>query len=461
MTIWHPDIHRKNEPKYLAIANSIDEDVHQGRLNPGDRLPPHRDLADLLGVTVGTVTRGYAEAARRGLVRGDVGRGSYIAVDVRTGDFLTLQEGAGPDFVDLSLAFPPYAQDPDLKAALEKMIRRAHLQEFLQYQPAAGMTRHREAGVKWVARAGVQVKADDVLICSGAQHALTVILCTLFKPGDRILTEELTYPGLKTLAKMLGLRLEPVEMDADGLIPEALEAACAKEGVKALYTIPNLQNPTAATLSEQRRQQIAEIVKRHDLWIIEDDCYGMTLEDVPRPLFAFAAERTFYIGSLSKTVAAGLRVAFLAAPARTVSHLSSAVTHTIWMSSPIPAEIAAMWIEDGTAESVLRAKREEARKRNAIAETQFAGLRYRSKPTGYFLWLELPDHWNASAFEHEALRHQIAVVGAEQFTVGHASAPAAIRVSLTAPRNREQLSRGLAKLRNILESPEAHEKPIL
>jgi DNA-binding transcriptional MocR family regulator len=304
------------------------------------------------------------------------------------------------------------------------------------------------------------VAADNVLICSGAQHALTVILCALFKRGDRILTEELTYPGMKTLAKMFELRLEPVAIDENGLIPEALEAACNKDGVKALYTIPGLQNPTATTLPDARRQQIAAIARRHDLWIIEDDCYGMTLDNVPQPFFAYTPERTFYIGSLSKAVAAGLRIAFLAVPKQIINQVSSVITQTIWMASPILAEIAAMWIDDGTADRVLRAKRQEAARRNALAEKALAGLRYQSKPTGYFLWLELPEQWNASAFENEALRRQISVVGADQFVVGHASVPRAVRVSLTAPATREQLGRGLAKLRDVLDEPSVQEKAI-
>ncbi|MFH1117636.1 MAG: PLP-dependent aminotransferase family protein [Pseudomonadota bacterium] len=357
------------------------------------------------------------------------------------------------DFVDLSHAFPLYSEDPDLRTSLIRMSKSPSIERLLQYQLGRGMPKHREAGVRWAGRAGLEANVDDVLICSGAQHALTVLLVTLFKPGDRLAVEELTYPGIKQLASMLQIRLEPVAVDEHGIVPEALAATCARDGVKGLYTIPGMQNPTTATLPEGRRHEVAAVCEKHNVLIIEDDCYLMTLEDPPLPLFAYAPNLTFFVSSLSKAVAAGLRTAFLIAPKEYVKRLESAVTHTIWMASPILAELAAMWIEDGTAELAMRRKQAEARVRNAIADSCLKGLTYRSKETGYFIWLELPEPWTSGALEREALARKVGLAMAEQFFVGNGPVPRGTRVSLTAPHTREALTRGLKVIAEILSGP--------
>jgi DNA-binding transcriptional MocR family regulator len=373
-----------------------------------------------------------------------------VASDVASKDFLSIHDDKDSDFVDLSLVYPLYSEDPDLRASLRKMSNRPSIERLLQYQVGKGMLKHREAGARWVGRAGLEPNVDDILICSGAQHALTVLLGALFNPGDKLLVEELTYPGIKQLAAMLQIRLEPVPMDEHGMLPDALEVACSRDGVKGLYTIPSVQNPTTATLPDNRRHEIAAVCRKHRVRIIEDDCYLMTLENPPLPLFAYAPEITFFISTLSKTLAAGLRTAFLVAPKEYVKRLESAITLTVWMASPILAELAAMWIEDGTAEVVMKRKQAEARVRNGIAESCLKGIDYRTKATGYFIWLELPEPWTASALEREALTRKVGLVSTEQFLVGNAPAPRAARVSLTGPRTREALSRGLRTIAEIL-----------
>lgn len=450
MTIWRPDIAQRKEPKYLAIANILEADIRDGRLKPGEPLPTHRDLADTLGLTVGTVTRAYAEAERRGLVRGETGRGTFVAREVKSSGPLTINEDYGPGFIDLSLACTVSSEDPDLRSTLRRLSDQPGLERLLEYQPSRGMPRHREAGAKWAELYGIRVTADDILVAAGAQHALTVLLCTLFKAGDRILTESLTYPGFRTLASQLQLRLVPVRMDENGLLPDELEAACTRSDVRGLYTIPSVQNPTNACLSEERRRAVVSIAQKHNLLIIEDDCYALTLPEVPAPLFNLAPDRTFFIAGTSKLLAGGLRVGYLAAPRHTVKALSLGITSTTWMAAPLMAEIATQWIEDGTAERVLNLKHAEAMERNAIAAACLEGFAYRNRPAGYFVWLELPEQWTTEEFERAALKQGVAVATAERFLVGQGPLPSATRVSLCAPRSRGLLKKGLRILSEIL-----------
>lgn len=450
MTIWQPDISHRREPKYMAIANVLETDIRNGVLQPGQPLPTHRDLADTLGLTVGTVTRAYAEAERRGLVRGETGRGTFVARDVRTGGTLIINEDLGPGFIDLSLACTVYSEDPDLRSTLRGLADQPGLERLLEYQPSRGMPRHREAGAQWVRQYGITATPEHILVTAGAQHALTVLLLGLFKPGDRIVTEALTYPGFKSLASQLQLRLVPVPMDAEGLIPEELEAACAKSGVKGLYTMPSLHNPTNACLSEARRQAVASIAQKHNLWIIEDDCYALAVPDAPAPLHTLSPDRTFFIAGTSKLLAGGLRVAYLVAPRHSIKNLSLAITTTTWMASPLMAEIASRWIQDGTAERVMHRKRNAAAERNAIAAEHFEGFSFQSRPTSYFIWLNLPDQWTGEEFERATLKRGVGVATGERFLVGQEPLPNACRVSLCAPRTSALLEKALKIIADIL-----------
>ena len=232
MTIWAPEVPAEGVPRYMAIANAIAQDVEAGVLPEGTKLPTHRELAEHLGVTIGTVTRGYAEAGRRGLTVGEVGRGTFVRTHSDPEDFgwrEAAQSGMDADVVDMSLACPWVPPDGEegrlLGQTLEQISRSRGLDELMTYNPTTGIHRHRTVAADWIGSMGLEVTPDQVVITNGAQHAMTVILATLLRPGDTLVTAEFTYPGLKSLAQMLGLRLVGVAMDGEGIVPEALDAA--------------------------------------------------------------------------------------------------------------------------------------------------------------------------------------------------------------------------------------------
>ncbi|MCH7715797.1 MAG: PLP-dependent aminotransferase family protein [Gemmatimonadetes bacterium] len=220
MTIWIPDLSRADGPIYLALAEAIAREIDTGGLAPGSRLPTHRELADGLDVALTTVTRGYAEAERRGLVSGEVGRGTFV----RRGRSSTRRERSTADssIIDFTVnALLPYAHAPELAASMGRVISDSDPWMMLDYQPQRGSERQRTAGALWMERAGVAASPDRVLVTSGAQHAMAVTFATLANPGDTVLTEELTYSGMKSLGHHLHLRLKGVAMDQDGLRPDA------------------------------------------------------------------------------------------------------------------------------------------------------------------------------------------------------------------------------------------------
>jgi DNA-binding transcriptional MocR family regulator len=448
--MWTPDLGRRRGPRYLAIAEALAEDAASGRLRPGTRLPTHRELAERLGMTVGTVTRAYAEAARRGLVSGEVGRGSFL----RGGTGVELGASA-PGLVDLSVNHPPVLAGDEgapLARTLAALARRRDLGELLGYPPEGGAPEHREAGARWIRDAGLAASPEQVLVSSGSQHGMTAVFAALVRPGDVVATEALTYPGMRALAGLLHLRLLGLPLDREGLLPDALERACRSGTVKALYLIPTLQNPTASVMPEGRRREIARIVEAHGVVVVEDDVHSHLLADAPRPLACFAPERCIYLTGTAKSLAPGLRVGFVHAPQPLVPRLAAAIRATTWMAPPLTAEIAATWIRDGTADSIVRRRRKEAAARHRLALEALSGFDLDSHPAAYHLWLRPPEPWRGESFADAARRHGVLVTPPAAFAVGRAM-PDAVRVCLGGPRDREELERGISVLAQLLASP--------
>lgn len=451
MTIPIEDIARRQGPRYLAIADTIATEVAAGRLAPGDRLPTHRDLAWRVGVTVGTVTRAYAELERRGVAAGEVGRGTFIRGERAPGlDAAAVPAETG--VIDLSLNFPPSGTHaPDLRDALRRLADHPDLAALLQYQPNAGRREHREAGTEWLARRGLEVDPGRVAITCGAQHGMLIALSAATRPGDHVAAEALTYPGLMVAARMLGLRVDPLAMDDDGLLPEAVEDAC-RNGARAIYTIPTLQNPTTSVMPEPRRRRIAAIAERHGAVLIEDDLFGLLPHAAPPPLAAIAPEHTIYVTALSKSIAPGLRIGYVAAPERLWEGVRNAVRGTSWMATPLMAELASGWIRDGTADRLLAERRTECEARLEMARDRLKGHRFDASDGSLHVWLHLPSAWDKADFVGEAARRQVLVASDAAFTVGRPSPVHAIRVCLGPAIDRATLEIGLERLSALLDS---------
>lgn len=461
MTMWAPNLEDHGGPRYVAIADALAQDVRDGLLPPGARLPTHRDLARALGVTVGTVTRAYAEAERRGLLKGRVGRGTFVRDpsfdnEVEAFDF---PEWLGTNDIDLSLNLPTSPtrseEDEALASALRTISSRSGLGALLHYHVHEGLPRHREAAAEWIGRVGMRVEPERILICAGAQHSLAVCFSTLAMPGDVVLTESLTYVGIKALANAFHFRLHGVAMDEHGMMPEAFAVACQSTGAKLLYCIPTIQNPTSTVMPERRRREIARIARQYGVTIVEDDIHGLFPSEPVPPIASFAPEHSCYISSASKSMAPGLRISYLAASPELVERLRPGLWMTTWMAAPLMAEIATLWVRDGTADRLLRRRREEAALRQRIAGRVLDGLRYRAHPYGYHLWLQLPEPWRAEDFAEQAARRGVGVTSPSAFVVGRGSVPHAVRVCLGAVPSRDRLTKGLEILANILsEAPE-------
>jgi DNA-binding transcriptional MocR family regulator len=436
---------RRNGPLYLALAAAIARDVQTGKLKSGDRLPPQRELADQLGVTVTTVTRGYTEAERRGLVRGEVGRGTFVAPPAFP-SITSLETGQ----IDLATnALLPHQHVRELTAMLTQIVSRSAPEYIFNYQPHGGRPEHRATAARWLH--GLQVPADPAhtLLTSGAQHAMAVALATLTSPWDAVMCESVTYTGMRSLANHLHVRAVPVAMDDEGLLPDALEDAVHESGARVVYCVPSGQNPTARVMSKKRRQEIARTAARLDLMIVEDDAYGF-LFDVTATLCALVPERTFYLTSMSKSLVPGLRVGLLRTPAGWTDRVIGAVFATTVMLSPLDAAMASAAMEDGTAVRVMQWKRQEVRARQQLAR-QVLGSVVTGAPESQHAWLQLPARWPADDFAREARQRGVLVTPGRDFAVARHEVPNAVRAALGGPADRESLKKGLTTLAEILQ----------
>jgi DNA-binding transcriptional MocR family regulator len=450
MTNWTPELESRSGPRYQAIADALAADVSEGRLKAGARLPTHRDLAWKVGVTVGTISRAYAEAERRGLVYGEVGRGTFVRERTPSAP---PHPGLGrrDGFVELAYNLPPLGVATAAVAkAMAEVARSPDLQAVMGYSFDTGQPAHRAAVASWIARFGVPAEADSVALTSGAQNATLLSMMGLAGPGAAVLTEELTFYGIKSVAAQLGLRLYGVGLDAHGLVPEALDAACRSSGAKVLYCIPTLQNPTASVMPEERRREIVEVCRRHEVVIVEDDVYGFLPETLPPPLAALAPERTAYLGSLSKFGAPGLRLGWVWAAPDLLRPIAEALRAASLMTSPILAEIGARLIRDGEVQRLAEWQRAEARRRQEIAAGILAGQTVSSHPESFHLWLELPEPWRREVFAAEARGRGVGVASAEVFAAGRQPVPHAARLCLQAPESVDDLTRGLSTLSDML-----------
>ncbi|PYS96540.1 MAG: PLP-dependent aminotransferase family protein [Acidobacteria bacterium] len=451
MTSWTPDLTRRSGPRYRALADALADDVAGGRLAAGARLPTHRDMAASLGVTVGTVSRGYAEAQRRGLISGEVGRGTFV----RRADDDRIEFGMPAireaSLIDLSLNFPiSETEDREVARALLDLSRRKDLAGLLSYLPHAGLPAHRDAGAAWAARAGFEARPDQILITNGAQQALSIALAALAAPGDLVLTEALTYPLFRTLAGLLHLKIQGLPMDDQGLKPEAFEAACRAGAPRFLYCIPTIQNPTVSIMPEARRRRIAAIAQAHGVTILEDDIYGILPEERPAPIALHAPDHVIYVTSLSKTLTPGLRIGYLLAPRRLLDRIVPAMGATTWMASPLMAELATRFIGDGTADLILKRRRKETAARLEMAARILRPARAGAHPHSYHFWLPLPEPWKSDEFASRLRERGVAVTPAEAFLAAAGKPPAAIRICLGAARTRDQLERGLRIIADTL-----------
>ena len=412
--------------EYRALADAVAADIQAGRLRPGERLPTQRRFARERGVAVSTAARTYAELGRRGLVTGEVGRGTFV----KAAPAPALAEVGAATAVNLEVNFPLLPGQAELLApALAGLLRPDALEGGLVPPRAAGSPAARSAAADLLAREGWAPDPANVLFAGNGRQAVAAAVSALVPVGGRLGVEALTYPVARTIAARLGVELVPLPMDAHGLLPDAVRAAARLD---AIYVQPTLHNPVTVTMPAERRAELADVLAERGLPAVEDTIYAF-LRDGPPPLAAFTPERTVVVDSLSKRVAPGLTLGFVVPPAGLYDRLAAALRSGGWTAHAFALEAATRWMADGVVQRVQEAKRADAVQRQELVAHHLAEFTVHTDPVAYHCWWELPAPWRADTFVAAAARRGIAVTPAAAFAVGAGEAVSAVRLALAAP----------------------------
>ena len=451
---WIADIDRARGPLYLAITKAIGAAIGRGELLPGERLPTHRALAARLGIDLTTVTRAYTEAQRRGWLEAQTGRGTFVRPGAAPAG------GTGPvSVVDMSMNLPPQPQGIELKdlirEGIARLLRHEDVATLMAYRSGAGTAQDRAAGAAWMRPVIGEVNINRVLVCPGAQSGMLAILSTLARPGDMVVAEPLTYPGMRALAAHLGLVLAAVETDDEGYVPASLDRLCQARAPRVIYCTPTMQNPTTMTMSVRRREAVAAIARRHGIAVIEDDAYGL-LASEPLPSIArFALDQTFHVVTTAKTLSPGLRTAYLVVPPGSHAlRVTAALRASVMMASPLLVSLVTEWIREGAAAAILAGIRAEAAARQRMARAFLPASLTASHPEALHVWLTLPLHWTCSEFVAYVRHHGLALVASDAFHVPGGNPlplPNGVRVSLGVAASQDRLQEALRALAHALE----------
>ena len=445
---WASALQGGSGPRYLRLVDYIERAVAEGMLAPGERVPAQRALAALLGVDLTTVTRGFNEARRRALIEARGPLGTFIAAP----------RAELERRVDLSMNIPPPPAGIDtdalLREGLSRLLLRSDADLLMTYHIGGGSAADCATGAKWLEPMLGKIDPAQVAVCPGAQAALAALILAFTGPGEVVLSEPLVYPGLPHAVAQLGRRLETVATDAEGMLPDALEAACGLHGARLLYLNPTLQNPTAATMPETRRRAILEVAARCGLRIVEDDPYWRFAPEAPPPLARLAPAQVCYVCTLSKTLSPGLRTAFLTLPdAASRTRVLAALRSFSLMAAPLTNALALQWIEDGTAARIFEGVRAEAQARQRMAAQMLGPAACEN--AGIHLWYALPSYWQARELAAAASTEGLAVAPSTAFEQGlgtTGNTANAIRISLGATAERTRLQAALRRLSALLAS---------
>jgi DNA-binding transcriptional MocR family regulator len=450
---WAQRLTDSGKPAYLLIPDLLAEDVASGRLSPGDRLPPLRELATALNLNYTTVARGLAEAQKRGQIDARPGRGSFVR---SAAPALPLRGGSS---AEMTMNLPPEPGDPALLERMANGYRQLYespqrLLAALRYQDFGGSAADRDAGSRWLGAIMGAASPERVLVGPGIHGVLAGLLSLLARPGDTVCVESVSYPGIKALATQLGIRLHALPVDDEGPCPQHFEEACKHVSPKALYCNPTMLNPTTVTVSQARREALADVALRYSIPIIEDDAYGALPQKPPVTLSELAPGLAYHVTGFAKCVGAGLRVAYVHAPTvQATQRLAGALRALTVMAAPPTVSLATQWINDGTASAVVQAIRRETNARHALLQGYLGDWGVLGQPDCFHAWLRLPDALSPNEAASFWRSRGVAAVASTAFATNTAP-PRAVRLCLGGPSTLAQCEQSLRVVADTLAHPE-------
>ncbi len=447
---WKPDLSRLKGPKYIALAKLLEDDIKSGKLKAGTKLPPQRELADFLDLNLSTISKVYKLCGQKGLLSASVGNGTYVSSDAAAEPIL-LCGNKDSRMIEMGAIVPFVTSNLKVKQYTERLMKKPDALQLFSYGMPEGTKRQRSAGVTWLQKSGFHTDREHIVLAAGGQNALMAALGAFFDTNDKIGTEPMTYPGVKTAAKLFGIHLIPVQSNNHEITEEGIRYAVRNENIKGLYVIPDYQNPTAHIMSVESRKIVAKVAREENLLVIEDGINNLLEENPLQPIASFAPEQVVYISSLSKTVSPGLRTAFIYVPDRFYEKLVAALYSMNISISPLLATVSAALIEDGAVDEIIAERKQGIMERNRIVNKQLDGFVMPAELTAPLRSIQLPSYFTGKSFEICAKQAGVEVYGAERFSVGNRIPEKTARISVTTPPTLEILEDGVKRLKSLLQ----------
>lgn len=434
------------------MVNAIEQEIASGVWKVGDRLPSNRELGARFNVTIGTVSKAMAEAVRRGLVATKVGSGTYVQEIAPVGK--DLPRAAGSANVDLALNTLPTSVVKDvLKDCLDRHSIARLAEDMFSYSVAYRHAGHQRVGAQWFAGMDVTVSPDNILLTNGVHQGLIAAFTALLAPGAIAVCEELTYTGIKRIAAQCGVLLRGAMMDGGGLVPEDVERVLQETGAKVVIVTTNLQNPTTASLSLERRKKLIEVCRRADSFIIEDGVNIPLAADGLPSLAALAPDRTVHLTGFSKCIASGFRLGYAVMPDVLLDRFHESLMATQWIGPGFFAEFLATMLRDGGVQRCIALHRAEASHRQSLLKTLMPTATIGDGPC-YHAWMQPPGGMRSAEFCLEAFNAGIQLSASNHFAISqHDRHLEGYRLSLGACKSRGDLSSALHRLASLGPRP--------
>ena len=324
-----------------------------------------------------------------------------------------------------------------------------HMIDYIQGVPGDWLT----AGSKWLTVGDWQPDIESIVPTNGALAGSIAIFASMTRPGDKIAFEAMSYASAARSASLMGRRIVTVDFDEFGIIPDALERVCAQQHPKLLYLMSDAQNPTLATLPQERRKQIAEIAHKYNMYILDDAIYGPLSGAHLPPFNTLAPDLSFRVGGTSKSVSVAPRAGWIACPPRLSgrifkAHKISTGGGSFWMN-----ELAARLVLNGEAYNIQDRIRNENVKRLELALSILPQEMVYSIKGCPFIWLKLPEPWLSGTFKNAAADHGISISSEDDYKVTRLDRTFhGVRLGLSAVEALSELENALQTLRNILDS---------
>lgn len=440
---WKPDKSRLKTPMYISIAQQMEEDIHSGTLAMGTKLPPQRELADYLDVSLNTITRAYTTCEKKGLIYAVTGKGTFVNSTINS--FKSIVEKSSENIViNLGKTVSPVPNTEKFVRIVNDISSQHNFEEYMRMAEPFSSPYQLNAAREWLNIFRLR-QDNEILTTSGSQNSLILILVSLFEAGDKIVVDQYTYPNFLSLANMLHIVLLPVHSDENGMDASELKKVLKTNNVKGIYLSPSCSNPQAICMPYERRKEIADLIDEHNLILIEDDCYAFLLDDKPVPIFNMIKQNGIYLTELNRAICPGIKTGFICFDSKFRSKLEQANYNCNLTIDWFYAQIAANAILEEVYRNTIKEHIRRTRNRNKIYGKYFPITNINS----YYQWLELPKGISSIVFESIALNAGVKVYGSERFLTGDSAGRYYLRVSTSGPQSDQELERALSIIKRI------------